>query len=318
MVIHEIERAMPSELQRRIQEFESAFLMPLGPARSFRIDYGIDRTAFIRTLGESRCFAAESQGRIVGFIEMAMIDLLLPGGDTRPAAYIADIKMLPAARGTVSAGRLLARASAWGELRTDLAFTVAMDGIPIKPPDYTGRLGIPAFSEAGRVMVVRLPVTAGDGVRPEDERLIATDEEGEELYWRLTRGRYALMGGSPADRSAEPPAWLVHPEGLACGRLEDRRKNAVLVADDGSELRPAYLARFAFQDAQAAIDVILAALRRAESLRYRAVRFCLPPEDLAKLQGALGPGVIEGSGGTIFATSAAETAALWNLNASEI
>ena len=318
MVIHEIDANSPPELQRRIQEFEASFVMPLGNGRAFRIDYGADRTAFIRTLGESRSFVAESDGRITGLIEMAMVDLLLPCGQTKAAAYIADIKMLPEARGSIATGRLLARASAWGVSNTDLAFTVTLDGAPIKPPSYTGRLGIPAFSDAGRLSVVRLPVTQAERMRPGDERMLAGDEEGEAVHRRLTQGRYALLGCASGLRSAEPPVWLTHPGGMACGRFEDRRKVRRLIADDGTELRPAYLSCFAFQDPQAAIDLILAALRRAGSLGYRAVRLCMPADDLALLQRVLGPGVIEGTGGTVFATAAAEVKAPWNLNAAEI
>ena len=168
------------------------------------------------------------------------------------------------------------------------------------------------------MMVVRLPVTPGEGTHREDGRFLARREEGEQLYKRLARGRYAVLGGAPEARSVAPPEWMAHPGGLACARFEDRRKVRQLIADDGSELRPAYLACFAFHDPQAAVDLIVAALHRAEPLGYRALRFSLPPADLAMLQRVLGPGVIEGNGGSIFATAAANTGALWNLNAAEI
>ena len=317
MVIHEVEAAPPPEFQRALGEFESMFLSPFAPGRFLRIDYGSDRTAFIRTLGESKCLAAEKDGQIVGFIEMALVNLLLPNGAARPAVYFADIKMLPDARKTIASGRILQKAAAWAGAKTDLWFTVALDDTPLKPPEYSGRAGIPAFSEAGRMMVVRLPVTTGDGMRPEDGRFLARYEEGEEIYRRLARGRYALLGGAPADRSVTPPTWLAHPGGLACGRFEDRRKVRRLIADDGSELRPAYLACFAFQDPQAAVDLIIAALRRAESLGYRALRLCMPPRDLVALQCVLGPGVLAGTGATVYAFGAAQVAE-WNISASEV
>ncbi len=246
------------------------------------------------------------------------MNLLLPEGGTRPAVYIADVKLLPAEQRKLTTARLLQKGIEWGRTKCDLWFTVTMDGTPQKPPDYTGRAGIPPFSEAGKLMVVRVPVNAGGGAHPSDDRLVAPREKGVALFKRLARGRYAVLGGSPEARSVSPPAWLAHPNGLACARFEDRRKVRRLIADDGSELRPAYLSCFAFQDPRAAVDLIAAGLARAGALGYRALRFCMPPADLAKVQSVLGPGVIQGSGGAVFATASAKRGALWNLNASEV
>ena len=88
------------------------------------------------------------------------------------------------------------------------------------------------------------------------------------------------------------------------------------VADDGTELRPAYLACFAFREPGAAVDLILAALRRAGALGFRALRLCMTPGDLAALQSTLGPGVIEGTGAAIYTCDAPP--AEWNLSASEV
>ena len=318
MVIHEIDAAPAPDLQRGLDEFEAMFTVPFAPGRSYRIDYGSDRTAFIRSLGESKCLAAENEGRIVGFLEMALVNLLLPNGATRPAVYIADIKMLPEARATITTARILQKGIEWARARSDLWFTAALDGTPVKPPDYTGRAGIPKFSEAGRLTVVRLPVSAGDGQRETDGRLLARNGEGEELFKQLARGRCGVLGGGAEARSVEPPVWMAHPSGLACGRFEDRRKVRRLIADDGNELRPAYFSCFAFQDAEAAVDLIEAGLRRAESLGFRALRFCLPPGDLAMLQRVVGPVAIHGNGGAVFATAKEETGEIWNLSAAEI
>jgi len=318
MVIHQLTTTPPPELRQALSEFESTFLFPFGAGRAFRIDYGSDRTAFVRTVGEGNCIAAEKEGRIIGVIEMALVNLLRPDGTETPAVYFPDIKLLPEARARLTAGRLLQAASEWARTRADLWFTVALDGIPVSPLDYTGRAGIPPFSAAARLMVVRLPLAPHPATGQENGRFLAGAQEGEALYKRLARGRYGLLGGAPEARSIAPPAWMAHPGGMACARFEDRRKVRRLIADDGSELRPAYRSCFTFQDPQAAVDLIVAAMQRAEALGFRALRFCLPPPDLAMLQRVLGPGVIEGAGGTIFTTGATETGALWTLNAAEI
>ena len=316
MVIHEITPQPAPELQRMIREFEATFLSPLGDGRFFRIDYGEDRTAFIRTLGVGKCFAAEKDGRIVGLVEIAIVKLRYPDGSERPAQYIADLKLRPKARGTLVMGRLVQQGIAWGFTHTKIGFTMALDVTPIKPTAYTGRAGIAALSEVGKTMVVRLPVTPA-GLSRDDERFLVSGEEGETAHTRLTLGRYTVSGGDPEARSSVPPAWLVHPNGRACARFEDRRNVRRLITDDGSELKPAYLCCFAFDDAHAAVDLVIAALHRADALGYRALRLCVPPGDLSALQCLLGPGVIAGVPGAVYAVEGLPPAE-WNINAAEV
>jgi hypothetical protein len=83
MVIHELDGAPPPELQRALEAFEAAFRVPYAAGRFYRISYGSDRTAFVRTLGEGKCYAAEREGRIIGFLEIAVVNLLLPRGAAR-------------------------------------------------------------------------------------------------------------------------------------------------------------------------------------------------------------------------------------------
>jgi hypothetical protein len=314
MVIHEITPQAAPELQRMIREFEATFLSPLGNGRSFRVDYGEDRTAFIRSLGLGKCLAAEKDGKIVGLAEMAIIPLRYPDGVERPVFYIADIKLRPEARGTLAMGRLVQQGTAWGYEYTTVGFTMVLDATPIKPPAYTGRAGIAALSEVARMMVVRLPVTPA-GLSRDDERMLVSAEEGEATHRRLAAGRYSIAGGSPELRSSVEPAWMLHPGGRACARFEDRRKVRRLITDDGAELKPAYLSCFAFDDANAAVDLIVAALHRAHALGYRAMRLSMPPRDLSALQCVLGPGVVAGVPGAVYAVDGLPVAE-WNLSAS--
>ncbi len=167
-----------------------------------------------------------------------------------------------------------------------------------------------------RLAVVRLPVAGSRGAG--HQRWVAKPEAGRELFARLSRGRYALLGGSPGTRSASPPAWLVHPGGKACARFEDRRLVRRLIADDGSELRPAYLCCFAFEEPRAAVELVAAALGRAAALGFRAVRIALPPSDFELLRPALGNAAVVPAQGAVFASAAAQKGIIWNLNAAEI
>ncbi|HEX4086298.1 MAG TPA: hypothetical protein VHY22_15385 [Chthoniobacteraceae bacterium] len=318
MVIHELDAQPAPELQRALDEFDASFRAPFAAGRTFHMRYGKDRTAFGRTLGESRCFAAEHLGRVLGFMEMSVVELLLPGGETRPAVYFPTIKVLPEARGSLVAGRLIQQAMEWSSPKAQIGFSVALEGTPVTPPIYTGRAGIPEFREAARTALVRVPLPPGDGMLPEDGPFIVARERGEAIFRQLVRGRYAVLGGSPEARSISKPVWMAHPGGLACARMEDRRKVKQLVTDAGRELLPAYLSCFAFQDARAAVALLVAALRRAKTLGFGAVRICIAPAEMALLEEVAGAGTIEQGGAVIYATPNVITGEPWTLNAAEI
>jgi hypothetical protein len=90
-----------------------------------------------------------------------------------------------------------------------------------------------------------------------------------------------------------------------------------LITDDGAELKPAYLSCFAFDDPHAAVDLVIAALHRADAMGYRALRLCMPPRDLSALQCLLGPGVVAGVPGAVYAVEGLPMAE-WNFSASAV
>jgi hypothetical protein len=195
------------------------------------------------------------------------------------------------------------------------AFAVVMDGTPTIPTRYTGRLGIPLFSELGKVMVLRLPTSgipadAGDG-------WLTTAERGNVCYLRLSAGRYASPGGNPAERSEMEPVWLMEPGGGACGRLEDTRRAKRLIADDGLEMRSAHLSCFAYQDWSAGVELLRVALRHAVGRGLPALFLAIAPAEVKNfcrpLEGmgvVLAPATIYGAG--------LEPGPIWNINTAEI
>jgi hypothetical protein len=198
-----------------------------------------------------------------------------------------------------------------------------MDGTRVTPTAYTGRAGIPAFAELGKVIVLRFPTTSA---RDEgDERFLAFRQPAEECYRRLSLGRYAALGGFPAQRSETAPIWLLHTERTACGLLEDTLKAKRLIADDGQELRSAHLSFFAFATAEAGAELLAVALRHAARLGFPAlfVAAAVPDADrlcraLTLLQGTgQGRGEVVTAPATIYGTGLA-VGPLWNINTSEI
>src|SRR5262249_29169328 len=163
-----------------------------------------------------------------------------------------------------------------------------MDGTRVTPERYTGRLGIPPFRELGNVMVLRLSTKSDGGRR--DDRFLSAAGPTADCYRRLSAGRYASPGGDPAERSEIAPVWLTHPDGSACGRLEDTRRAKRLIADDGTEMRSAHLSAFAFRDLAAGVELLHEAIRRAGSLGFPALFVAVPAAEAAGIRAAL-PGV---------------------------
>ena len=315
MIVHELRTAPPPELAQALDRFEEQFHYPLGPDRFFHINHGEDYPRFFRAMGEGACFVAEREGRILGVMGAALRRLVLPGGEERSVVYLGDMKIDPAGRGGRTLLRLVGAVRQWVGARAEAAFAVVMDGTPATPTRYTGRLGIPLFSELGKIMVLRLP-TSGIQVHP-DHGWLTTGECGGICYSRLSAGGYACPVGNPAERSEMEPAWLMEPGGRACGRLEDTRRAKRLIADDGAEMRSAHLSCFAYQDWSAGVKLLQVALRRAVSRSFpdlfvavparEAKVFCQAPEEMEVV---VAPATVFGTG--------LEPGLLWNINTAEI
>jgi hypothetical protein len=315
MNVHLLSGPPPPPLARALERFEEQFRYPLGPGRFFRIAHGEDYPRFFRAIGEGVCFVAEREGRILGVMGAALRRLTLPGGAERLVVYFGDVKIDPPARGGRTLLRLTEAVRQWVGARAAAAFAVVMDGTPATPTAYTGRLGIPFFSELGKIMILRLP-TAGMQAAP-DDGWVTTAARGNICYLRLSAGRYACPGGNPAERSEMEAIWLMDPGGQACGRLEDTRRAKRLIADDGVEMQSAHLSCFAYQDAQAGVALVRVALahaaRRGLPALFLAVaadearNFCGP---LERLGAVLAPATIYGAG--------LEPGSVWSINTAEI
>jgi GNAT superfamily N-acetyltransferase len=268
MTVHPLDGRPDPPLAAALATFERQFRYPLGPGRSFSIDHGPDYTRFLRSMGPARVLVAERDDRVLGTLGVAVRRLTLPGGSNLNAAYIADLKIDPAARSSTVLGRLMRAADAWARPQVTAAYAVVMDGTAIAPGDLSGRLGVEMFEVLGTVSVLRLPTDA-------DVRDDCVSGNGE-LFDRLSAGRVVASGGDPARRSSIEPQWLTARDGSACGLLADTAAAKRLVADDGVELRSAHLGRFAWTSADGAAAVVSAARRRAAQLGFPALFVAVP------------------------------------------
>jgi hypothetical protein len=314
VIVHRLCGPPSAELARALSAFETQFTYPLGPGRFFRISHGDDYPRFFRAIGEAACFVAEDQGRILGTLGTAVRRLALPDGSERPAVYVGDLKVAPAARGGMTLPRLIRAAQQWASARADAAYAVVMDGTPVTPERYTGRLGIPPFREVGKVIVLRLSATNRDSI---DERFTSDAGQAKACYERLSAGCFAGRDGDPAERSETAPIWLMHPDRSSCGWLEDTRRAKRLIADDGSEMRSAHLSGFAFGDPRAGGTLIREALRRTALLGFPALFIAVAATRAEEIRAALDGIEIVAAPATVYAAML-EPFPLWNINTSEI
>lgn len=316
MTLHRLEKAPPPALAQALAEFEADFTYPLGAGRTFRISHGDDYPRFFRAIGKACSFVEEVDSRILGVLGVAVRPLLLPDGSERRAAYFGDLKLARQARGGFVLRRLVRAAADWLQPQVDCAYSVVMDGTPVVPSAYTGRVGVPRFQELGKIVVLRLVHHASSPLQLSEITGRNGDlERAEECYRALSQHRFAMLGGTPSERSEMPPIALVHDR--AVGRLEDTRRAKRLIADDGTELKSAHLACFACADSIAGAELLREALQRAASHGFPALFTAVPAGDADTLCQRLGDVEVVRAPATVYGTGLA-SGFDWNVHTSEI
>ncbi|MBA4065031.1 MAG: N-acetyltransferase [Isosphaera sp.] len=305
MTVHVLTAAPPAALNAALAGFEKQFAYPLGPGRSFRVSHGADYPRFFRAVGDAACFVAGRGGEVLGVLGLAVTTLRV-GGVGRPAVYLGDLKVAPAARGGRVLVRLADAAREWVGGRADCGFAVVMDGTRVTPDAYTGRLGIPPFRVAAKVAVLRV-LAGAPGAGWE-----ADAAAGEACFAALTADQVTTAGGDPAERSEAVPAWLVAPDGSACGRLEDTRRAKRLIADDGGEMCSAHLSCIGYRTPAALADLLRVAAGAAAARGFPALFAAVTPEHAA----AGGPGTVVAPA-TVYAAGL-DPGLSWAVNTAEV
>lgn len=319
--MHQLSGPPSPELARKLAAFEEQFVYPLGPGRHFRITHGDDYPRFFRAmgkLGDATVFVVEREERVAATLAVVVRRLTLPDGSSRKVAYFGDLKIAPWARGGVTLVRLARAVDAWVRPKVEAAFSAVMDGTPVTPDAYTGRLGIPAFRALGKVLVLRL--LCGTGFQPalqQDRLATCPTNQGMKCFERLSRGRYYCGDATPAERSETKPTWLMSPDSQACGLFEDTRRGKRLIADDGSELLSAHLSYFALTTPASGADLLRAALALAGQRGFPALFVAVAEPDAGPLQAALADVEIVVAPATVYGAEL-EANGLWNINTAEI
>jgi hypothetical protein len=306
------------ELARALEQFEAAFTYPLGVHQRFSIHHGADYLRFYRAMGEAQGFVAMDKGQIVGTLAVALRRLLGPDGQSQPAAYIGDLKIASVARGGRVLIHLARHAAAWAKQRTQLAFSVVMDGTEVTPQHYTGRAGLPAFGALAKLAVIRLPTESSVGVA---QLAITTRftkwETTLEQFQLLSAGRYAAPAFDPRLRSETAPHAIALRDGDACGFVEDTRLAKRLMVQGGAEMASAHLSHFAYRSVAASARVVQAACAHAAHLGLPALFFAVHQPDAELLLNALSAKNATIAGATVYGCGLPANTA-WNINTSEI
>jgi hypothetical protein len=318
MKVQQLSGPPSTDFAGALAKFEEPFTYPLGAGRCFRISHGADYTLFFRAQGTAACFIVESHGRVVGALGTAIRSLWIPQGTERQVAYFGDLKIAEDSRGGLVLMRLARAAEAWLRPKVQAGFGVAMGGTSLTPDAYTGRAGIPSFIELGRLTILRI---SGLGLSPrpgggDGDQMLATQEAGLACYRRLSHGRYGSPAGVAAERSEMTPIWLMTPDGLACGLLEDTRKAKRLISDDGSEMLSAHLSCFAYGDVVAGSRLIGVALSRALHVGFPAMFVSVAEKDGQELRAALSQFAVHSAPATVYGTGLEP--GCWNINTAEI
>jgi hypothetical protein len=301
-------------LAAALEKFESQFHYPLGSDSWFRISHGDDYTCFFRAIGDARCFVATRDSEILGVITATICRLRKPGSEFERAGYISDLKVADQARGRTLL-RLLRAATDWVLTKPTAAFCVVMDGTGRNPTQYTGRLGIPAFQELAKLVVLRVPCDAF----PRQSTSCIEKQSVKSVksqYPRLTADRVATDGGNATIRSKMTPIGLNHRDGRACGIVEDTRRAKRLFRHDGTEMISAHLSSFGYRSAEDAVDLIGAAADHCCGLEIPALFVSVAERDAHAIVPRLPAGVVKAPA-TVFGY-ALNTQGAWSINTAEI
>jgi hypothetical protein len=302
MKIHSLHEAPPSWLGEALGCFEVRFRYPLGAGVSFRISHGRAYLPFFQAMGEATVWVAESEGEVLGTLAASVRTLRLPCGEERRAAYLGDLKVTPGG----NAGRVLAllARTATEELTAQglgSAYAVVMGGTARTPLRYTGRLAIPAFSEAGGIVIFKIGTSGESGTSGRVE--VVTTDAVHAAYASLSHACVHAEGSRPSVRSLMSPVALVADDGCACGVVEDTRHGKRLWLESGEEMLSGHLSRFAYKGVDAGAALVREALKHAARAGFPALFVAAPVEDaqaftreLSDLSVHVAPATIYGHG----------------------
>ena len=308
-----------AEFSPMLRDFEYQFWYPLGESREFRIEHPSLYTDFFSSMGDAYCFVALREDEVVGVLSSVIRTLVASNGKTSQVAYVADVKITKELQGSTLLYRLARTAILWLRPQITSAYSVVMDGTSVTPKQYTGRVGVPQFSWAGRVHLLsfstttEFPWTWRVSEHPLDRSSAASGIEPRRTSTAVPS--WALM--SPLLRAHVVPAWLIDQQTGACALLEDTRRAKKLYDRQNSEYRYAHLTYLSYANPEHIVHLIPHACSRSHSLGFTHLFVTVPDIHLAVVQSRLEEIDHDSFSASIYGVSLSEDAPFL-VNSSEI
>lgn len=292
MQVHVFNKQSPSEdLQNKLFEFEKSFSYQLSKHRHFYIDHSPDYSAFYRAMGDANIIIIEKNQKVIAVISAVVREIEI-NNQLEKIAYIGDLKIQEEYRRGPVLFRLFQKLQC---ILKDLkyGYAVVVEGTEVTPEHYTGRLGIPVFSETNKIQVLRfnLQDSRADSCieMPEIFEMpkFCDFESGFEIYQEIL-GNHPMMiaKAKPEIRSSIAPQWmhLESLEGRACGMLDDTRKAERWYGlENSKELRYANIGYFVYQDPKAALSLIKSFMHAAKNTGYDGLSIALTEAQFLEL-----------------------------------
>lgn len=280
MNVHQIIKSPDKSLQNRLNYFERQFTYPLSHKEYFYIEHSPDYTTFFRSMGNATIFYLEKEMDIIGVIGVSIRETFIKGKLLK-AAYIGDLKIAPAYKGRRAAYRLFSSVFSYLKDKISFAYGVVMDGTLRTPNAYTGKAGIPFFSDKGHRYVPR--VTAPELNIPSDRVENLQKISWHQLESCLKEGFSVPSPESPL-KSKLIPTWLVKGDDTI-GLLEDtqKAKRLFITGSTPQELVSAHLSYFSYNAPKDGINLIQSALSKTGENGIDGLFLCLTPPQFEEL-----------------------------------
>ena len=275
-----------AEFSPLLQDFERQFWYPLGDSIEFRIEHPHPYTDFYSSMGDAYCFVALREDEVVGALNSVIRTSVAPNGKRAQVAYVADVKITKELQGSTLLYRLARTAILWLRPQITSAYSVVMDGTSVTPKQYTGRVGVPQFSWAGRVHLLRFSTAtkfsraASVSEYPLDANAVVSGIEPRRKSTDVPN--WASM--NPLLRAQEGPAWLVDQQTGASALLEDTRRAKKLYDRQHAEICFAHFSYLSYADVEHIVRLIPHACTRSQSLGFSHLIVSVPEAHLAAIQ----------------------------------
>lgn len=271
-----------TDLQEKLDKFEEQFTYPLGENSTFSISHHPHYLNFYLAMGEAICIVAHNEHGVQGTICASKRKIIFPDvNDEQNIFYIGDLKVTPAYQNKTLSYRLMMHLMEERYNPTIPLVSVVMEGTNVTPDNYTGRLGLPAFSAFDKYYILQLKAQAYVDLGVD----VCSNEKGIHRFAEIYQKPYFKPHSIPL-RAKPPFEWICYKE-ESCALFENTMNAKRLFINDGNEMKNAHLSYLAFRKPESAYPIISHALALAKDHNYEALFLALTENEYHELSKVL-------------------------------